>query len=111
MNESERELSKLLVEVAFASVNNNMRREAEQLHDVLPKLGINEALSKVCQSILCFGMQKNSRASELVQGSDMIEAQAMRIMLGESHSLELDKFNEQEPAVQLIKLLSQQRER
>ncbi|MGF1740028.1 DUF1039 domain-containing protein [Vibrio profundum] len=106
MSEAGKELSKLLVEVAFAAVNNNLRREAEQFYDVMPKVGLSETLCKLCQSILCFGMRKNTRASELIQGSGMIEAQAIRIMLGETHSLELDKFSDQEPAVHLIKLLS-----
>ncbi|MCL9783727.1 DUF1039 domain-containing protein [Vibrio sp. S4M6] len=107
MTEPSKELSRLLVEVAFTAVNNNFMHEAEVLYEAMPKLGIDEQLSQVCQAIICFGMSKNTMALSAIRRSDLPEARAIEAIITNTQDMDLTGFDSNEPAIKLINLLAQ----
>ncbi|WP_159084721.1 DUF1039 domain-containing protein [Dongshaea marina] len=99
-------MSKLLVECAFAAVNNNLFRQAEILYSRLPDCELDSSMLMICQAVILFGMKKDAQAIKLLESSPLIEARAVEALLGQSVDINPDDYQEQEPAVELIRLLS-----
>ncbi|CAH0535959.1 DUF1039 domain-containing protein [Vibrio marisflavi] len=107
MSELSSDLTKLLVESAFAAVNNNLLKEAAALNEAIQTLELNSSLKQVCQAIIYLGMGQDSQALLAAKNSDMVEARAVESLVGQSMDLDTSTYDENEPAVQLMKLLSE----
>ena len=107
MSELSSDLTKLLVESAFAAVNNNLLKEVTALNEAIQTLELNNSLKQVCQAFIYLGMGQDSHALLAAKNSDMIEARAVESLIGQPIKLDTSTCDGNEPSVQLIKLLAE----
>ncbi|ENA3448547.1 EscG/YscG/SsaH family type III secretion system needle protein co-chaperone [Yersinia enterocolitica] len=71
----------LVVEAALAGVNHSLLDEARDILNVLPQLIPEPQVRLVCEAMLLFGLNQQSKALALLATSSSQEAQGMLALL------------------------------